>query len=72
MDGLSEFDTSIDSSIGGLKTVTEHVFNTKRAVPLFEFRDLVHYPLTSEFESFMSQADEAIQKLHKKFATAPA
>lgn len=72
MDGLSEFDTSIDGSIGGLKTATEHVYNTQRAVPLFEFRDLVHYPTTSEFGSFMAQADEAIQALHKKFATAPA
>lgn len=72
MDGLSDFDTSIDGSIGGLKTATEHVFNTQRAVPLFEFRDLVHYPTTSQFESFMSDADSAIQELHKKFATAPA
>ncbi|KAJ4385964.1 hypothetical protein N0V93_008855 [Gnomoniopsis smithogilvyi] len=72
VDGLSEFDTSIDGSIGGLKTATEHVYNTQRAVPLFEFRDLVHYPTTSEFESFMSQADQTIQELHKKFATAPS
>ncbi|KAF1967147.1 hypothetical protein BU23DRAFT_660434 [Bimuria novae-zelandiae CBS 107.79] len=39
-----------------------------RTAPLFEFRDLFSQT-TVDFERFMSDVDEAIQKLHKDFAT---
>ena len=39
-DRLSEIDKLIDGQVGGLKDRTEFVLNTKRAVPLFEFRRL--------------------------------
>ncbi|KAI0388673.1 hypothetical protein F5Y17DRAFT_470265 [Xylariaceae sp. FL0594] len=52
-DALSVFDESIDGSIGGLGTVTENMFNSQRAVPIFEFRDLPTY-FTKDLESFIS------------------
>lgn len=69
-DLLSEFDKSIDSSIGGLTTQTEKMYDSQRSVPLFEFRDLAPKK-TSEFEDFMTSADSAIQALHKTFADIP-
>ncbi|KAI1750248.1 hypothetical protein F4782DRAFT_548750 [Xylaria castorea] len=71
-DALSVFDESIDGSIGGLGTAIEKMYNSQRAVPLFEFRDLIaRMPKTSEFESFMGTADTAVQTLHRDFATVP-
>lgn len=69
-DTLSAFDKNYDSSIGGLTTATERVFNTQRAVPLFEFRDL-NPLMTSDFQTFMTAVDSSIQALHQQFATAP-
>ena len=70
-DQLSAFDKNYDSSIGGLNTATENMYNSQRAVPLFEFRDLD--PLkTTDFESFMGTVDSSIQALHQQFATQPA
>ena len=70
LDMLSEFDKSIDGSIGGLGTSMENMFNSQRAAPLIEFRDLQDQK-TSDFEQFMSNVDSAIQKLHADFANAP-
>ncbi|TGJ86907.1 hypothetical protein E0Z10_g1918 [Xylaria hypoxylon] len=70
-DALSVFDESIDGSIGGLGRATENIYNSQRAVPLFEFRDLPNYPLTKDFESFMGDVDAAVQALHETFANAP-
>jgi hypothetical protein len=70
-DQLSAFDKNYDSSIGGLNTATEKMYNSQRAVPLFEFRDLD--PLkTTDFESFMGTVDSSIQALHQQFITQPA
>ncbi|KAL1607616.1 hypothetical protein SLS60_002550 [Paraconiothyrium brasiliense] len=41
-----------------------------RIVPLFEFRDLVPQK-TKDFETFMGDVDQAIQKLHLDFAKRP-
>lgn len=70
-DSLSAFDRNYDSSIGGLNKATERMFNSQRAAPLFEFRDLDPVT-TSAFETFMSNVDASIQALHQEFATQPA
>ena len=69
-DLLSKFDKSIDNSIGGLGTQMEKLYNSQRAAPLIEFRDLDSIK-TPEIEQFMKDVDSAIQKLHKDFADAP-
>jgi hypothetical protein len=70
-DSLTAFDKNYDGSLGGLEAATERMYNSQRAVPLFEFRDLD--PLTTnDFESFMGKVDASIQALHQKFATQPA
>lgn len=69
-DLLSKFDQSVDSSIGGFGTKMEKMYNSQRAAPLIEFRDL-DYKKTTELEQFMKDVDSAIQKLHKDFADAP-
>lgn len=69
-DALSKFDESIDSSIGGLGTTMEKMYNSQRSVPLFEFRNLDTL-ITSGVEDFMTKVDSAIQDLHKNFANAP-
>ena len=69
-DLLSKFDQSVDSSIGGLGTKMEKMYNSQRATPLIEFRDLADKQIT-EFEQFMKDVDSAIQKLRKGFADAP-
>ena len=69
-DLLTSFDKNIDGSIGGFGTKMEKMYNSQRSVPLFEFRDLDGIK-TSGFESFMTQADSAIQTLHKDFANPP-
>ncbi|KAI1743055.1 hypothetical protein F4680DRAFT_391563 [Xylaria scruposa] len=71
-DALSVFDESNDGSIGGLGTATEKMYNSQRAVPLFEFRDLLaEMPKTSDFGNFMGKVDMSIQALHTKFANVP-
>ena len=70
VDALSDFDRSIDASIGGLTTKMEKMYNSDRSVPLFEFRNLDTIT-TSEVEQFMTDVDSAIQALHGKFANAP-
>ena len=70
VDALSDFDRSIDASIGGLTTKMEKMYNSQRSVPLFEFRNLDTVP-TSGVEKFMTNVDSAIQALHAKFANAP-
>ncbi|KAF3761199.1 hypothetical protein M406DRAFT_73634 [Cryphonectria parasitica EP155] len=70
-DALSNLDSSLDKSIGGLGTQTENMYKTQRAVPLFEFRDLPQSPTTSGFEKFLNDADEAVLTLHEKFASVP-
>lgn len=69
-DLLSKFDQSVDSSIGGFGTTMEKMYNSQRAAPLIEFRDL-EYKQTNQIEQFMKDVDSAIQKLHKDFADAP-
>lgn len=69
-DLLSKFDQSVDSSIGGFGTKMEKMYNSQRAAPLIEFRDLADKK-TTEIERFMKDVDSAIQKLHKDFADAP-
>lgn len=71
VDALSNFDRSIDSSIGGLTTKMEKMYNSQRSAPLFEFRNLLGIT-TSGVEQFMTDVDSAIQALHAKFANAPA
>ncbi|KAL8671114.1 MAG: hypothetical protein Q9168_004383 [Polycauliona sp. 1 TL-2023] len=75
-DKLTEFDKSVDGSIGGLGSSLEKMYNSQRSVPLFEFRDLLECSTadmgnTPGIETFMSKVDTAIQELHKKFAVAP-
>ena len=70
VDALSNFDRSIDASIGGLATKMENMYNSQRSVPLFEFRNLDTIQ-TSGVEQFMTDVDSAIQALHGQFANAP-
>ena len=69
-DLLTEFDKTIDGSIGGLGSTTEKMYKSDRSVPIFEFRGL-RTTKTSEFESFMDEADTTVQKLHEKYADVP-
>lgn len=69
-DLLSIFDESIDGSIGGRGNLLENMYNTQRAVPLFEFRNLLEI-FTSGFETFMANVDKAVQDLHTNFANPP-
>ena len=70
VDALSNFDRSIDASIGGLATKMEKMYNSQRSTPLFEFRNLDTIQ-TSGVEQFMTNVDSAIQALHGQFANAP-
>ena len=70
-DALTRFDQSIDSSIGGLGTQMEKMYNLDRSVPLFEFRNLDDVT-TSEVEDFMNKVDSAIQDLHNNFVNPPS
>ena len=70
VDALSDFDRSIDASIGGLGTKMEKMYKLDRLVPLVEFRNLDTI-MTEQAEGFMTNVDSAIQDLHKKFAAAP-
>lgn len=70
LDLLTTFDKHYDSSIGGLGTQVEKMFNLPRTAPLFECRDL-NPQNTRDFEKFMGDVDSSIQKLHKNFATRP-
>lgn len=70
VDALSDFDRSIDTSIGGLDVKMEKMYNSQRSVPLFEFRNLD--PIyTPGVEQFMKDVDSAIQTLHGDFANPP-
>lgn len=69
-DLLTEFDKTIDGSIGGFGTTTEKMYKSDRSVPIFEFRGL-RLTKTSEFESFMDEVDTVVQKLHEKYADVP-
>lgn len=69
-DRLSDFDKSIDGSIGGFGTTMEKMYNSERSAPLIEFRDLA-WTSTTDIEKFMKNVDSAIQQLHKDFANAP-
>lgn len=48
----------------------EKMFQSDRAAPLMEFRDL-YDKRTIEIEQFMRDVNAAVQKLHKDFANAP-
>lgn len=67
VDDLSDFDKSIDGSIGGLDVKMEKMYKSQRSVPLFEFRDLIDKK-TSEMEKYVGDVDSEIQTLHNKFA----
>lgn len=69
-DLITEYDKTIDGSLGGLGSKMEKMYGSDREVPLFEFRDLSEIK-TSQFESFMEAVDEEVQKLHKKYPHAP-
>lgn len=70
VDALSDFDRSVDGSIGGLDVRMEKMYNSQRSVPLFEFRDLD--PIyTPGVEQFMKDVDSAIQTFHGDFANTP-
>ena len=46
------------------------MYNSEHRAPLFEFRDLDSKE-TRQIESFMKDADSAVQEFHKDFADAP-
>ncbi|KAF2201339.1 hypothetical protein GQ43DRAFT_480789 [Delitschia confertaspora ATCC 74209] len=69
-DKLTQLDKNVDGSIGGLNTAVEHVLQTTREVPLFEFRRLPGVKV-SEMENLVTKAEQAVIDLHKKYANAP-
>ncbi|CAI6330597.1 unnamed protein product [Periconia digitata] len=69
-DMLTNFDKNYDESIGGLGKRVERMYKLTRTAPLFEFRDLTPIK-TKDFEKFMREVDESIQKLHSTFAERP-
>ena len=78
-DLLTAYDKGIDGSIGGLGTSMEKMYNSRRSVPLFEFRNLniiatkpIPVANLDGFESFATKADSAVQALHRQFANRPA
>ena len=70
VDALSDFDRSIDTSIGGLDVKMEKMYNSQRSVPLIEFRNLDDV-YTPGVEKFLNDVDAAIQALHEEFANPP-
>lgn len=69
-DLLQEADKIIDGQVGALGSATEYVLNTKREVPLFEFRDIFGIK-PSEFKAKVEDIEAAIVAFHKKYPTAP-
>lgn len=70
VDMLKKADEEFDGQIGGLNDATEQVLGTRRAVPLFEFRDLGG-STAGDFEKFVDQAEQAIINYHRSYANAP-
>ena len=66
-DKLTDFDVSIDGSIGGLGTLMEKDYKSNNLAPLFEFRDL-YETTVDKFEEWMGKVDTSVQDLHKDFA----
>jgi len=70
-DRLPEIDQVLDGSIGGLKDALENVFNTNRAVPLFEFRRLARVKVGDMADS-VDKYEQAIIAYHKANTKPPA
>lgn len=60
IEALSNFDRSTDSSIRGLGTKMEKIYNSQSSVPLTEFGD-PNTMVTSGVEQFVNNVDSAIQ-----------
>ena len=69
-DALTTFDKQFYSSIGGFGTALENVPNTKRAVPVFEFRGLKQIRTWNTIH-FAKAVDENVMTLYDMFGTAP-
>lgn len=69
-DLLQEADQIIDGQVGALGAATEYVLNTKREVPLFEFRNLVS-AIPSKLKTRVEDIENAILDLHKKYPKPP-
>ncbi|KAH8433923.1 uncharacterized protein LDX57_011559 [Aspergillus melleus] len=74
MDGLSKgedllsyADEVIDGQIGGLKSAREELLNSKRLVPLFEFRDIGAVS-SNRFQKVVDDIEDSLVTLHKKYS----
>ncbi|THC93661.1 hypothetical protein EYZ11_006873 [Aspergillus tanneri] len=66
-DILAEADRLIDGQVGGLNSAREEVFgDSKRLVPLFEFRDIGSVK-ASQFEKTVKDVEQAVIDYHKAF-----
>lgn len=66
-DLLAEGDAVIDKQVGGLKSAREEVYrDSKRLVPLFEFRD-IGAAKASRFKKVVDEIEDAVVDYHKRF-----
>ena len=66
-DLLSYADEVIDGQIGGLKSAREELLNSKRLVPLFEFRDIGGVS-SNRFQKVVDDIEDSLVTLHKKYS----
>ncbi|KAI9039209.1 uncharacterized protein KD926_009843 [Aspergillus affinis] len=66
-DLLAHADEVIDGQIGELKSAREELLNSKRIVPLFEFRDIGSAP-SSHFQKVVDDIEDSLVTLHKKYS----
>lgn len=69
-DALTTLDQFIDRSIGGLGSSLENMYGGKRAVPLFEFRNLQN-SASKDFVSRVIGYEKAVMNLHKAHLNVP-
>ena len=69
-DRVTKLDQTMNSQVGGLKDALENVFDTSRAVPLFEFRRLKR-TFATDMVDRVKKAEQTLINYHKEHATAP-
>ena len=69
-DKLTKLDGLIDGQIGGLGTALENISGSKRAVPIFEYRDLSGIT-ARQMQDTVSKAEQAVIDYFGKYKTPP-
>ena len=69
-DKLTKLDGLIDGQVGGLGTALENIIDSTRAVPLFEFRNLLGVA-AGQMQDTVSKAEQAVITYFNKYKTPP-